>query len=155
MIEEKDELPDGILNTTTLIYSKIDYKSNTIAIYNIDDNFTLYFKNIKKVPKYLLKINIHVIIKDYFFNEDFLSYVMPIDLSPYMPDENKNNDQQDNNVVFIVIFPVILLVAIIIIIVVFSIVYIKMKGKNKTLEERVLSVEMLNANKKKEKTVFV
>jgi len=100
-------------------------------------------------------LNIHVTIGNFLFNEDFLSYAIPIDLSPYIPNENKKDDSQDNNIVFVIILVVSLLLVIIIIIVVFSIIYMKLKGKNKTLEERVLSVEMLNADKKKKKTVFV
>jgi hypothetical protein len=151
----EDKLPDEILNTTALINSNIDYKNKTIAIYNQDEIFTLYFRNIKKVPKYYLQINVHVIVGDFLFNEDFLSYSIPIDLSPYIPDENKDNDSQKANLTIVIILAVVLPIVIIIIIVVFSYIYIKMKGENKSLEERVYSVEMLNANKKKEKTVFV
>ena len=151
----EDKLPDEILNTTALINSNIDYKNKTIAIYNQDEIFTLYFINIKKVPKYYLQINVHVIVGDFLFNEDFLSYSIPIDLSPYMPEENTNDDQNGQSIALVITLIVGLLLIIIIIIVVFSYIYIKMKGKNKTLEERVLSVEMLNSDKKKEKTVFV
>jgi hypothetical protein len=155
LIEDKDKIKDEILNTTALIYSNMEYKNKTITTYNKEENFTLYFKNIKKVPRYYLKINIHIIIQDFLFNEDYLSYSIPIDLSPYIPDENKDNDSQKANLTIVIILAVVLLIVIIIIIVVFSYIYIKMKGENKSLEERVYSVEMLNANKKKEKTVFV
>ena len=72
-----------------------------------------------------------------------------------MPEENRNDDQNGQSIALVITLIVGLLLIIIIIIVVFSYIYIKMKGKNKTLEERVLSVEMLNSDKKKEKTVFV
>jgi hypothetical protein len=154
LFEEDANNQDEILNTTALIYSNTNYKNKTIAIYNKDKYFTLYFRNLQKVPRYHLQINIHVIIVDFFYNEDFLSYSIPIDLSSLMPDENKS-DQQNDKIIYVIILVVGLLLIIIIIIVVFSIIYIKLKGKNKTLEERVLSVELLNTDKKKEKTVFV
>jgi len=155
LLDENNIRQGEILNTTSLISSSIDYKNKTIVTYGNETNFTLYFENIKIIPSYLLKLNIHVTIGNFLFNEDFLSYAIPIDLSPYIPNENKKDDSQDNNIVFVIILVVSLLLVIIIIIVVFSIIYMKLKGKNKTLEERVLSVEMLNADKKKKKTVFV
>ena len=147
LFEESNIIANEILNTTSLISSNIYYKNKTIATFSKDKDFNLYFANIKKVTIYYLQLNVHVIIGEKLNDEDFLSYIIKIDLSDYIDKEQKN---QNKNIILVISIISGLLLTIIIIIIVFSCVYTKLKDKNKSLEDRVNSVEMLNAEKDKE-----
>ena len=128
-IEEKTD-NNELLDIIGSLSSKTTFSDQIILEYNNNKTFNISFKKISRdYYKYCLLVKIHIIIKDYFLNEDYLVHNIKIDLTKYL--EKKNY----------ILFILIGLVAIIIIItVIFCVICNKMRKKNDDLKEKVLSI---------------
>ena len=94
--------------------------------------FNISFNNISRDNYYFeLQIKVHVVIKSYFLNEEYLIYSLPIDLKKYL---EKNNSSH----FFYIILG--LVGAIVIIIIIFLILTYRFKKKNSELKDKVLSI---------------
>jgi len=119
-----------MLNSSAFISSKYSYENNTEINY-IDNNFfEICFNNMNKnYYKYDMQIKINIIFNDYFFKEDSLVYICPIDLTEELKKEKKNT------MTIHTIFLIFLIIFIIIVLLIFIIMYFKLKNKNKHLEK--------------------
>ena len=119
------------IDSLAFLSSKPSYKDE-ILIQDDKNKFNISFKNISRDNyKYVLQIKVHIILKDTFFNEDYLVYSLPINL------EKQLRKKKLKYLLFLVLG---LIGIIIIIIIIFIFMYIKIKRKAKTLKEKVLSI---------------
>ena len=94
----------------------------------------LKFYNISKTyKKYTLQIKINIKINDYFFNEKFFVYSMPIDLSESLKVKLENFLIQ-NYIILIAILSLLIITLI------FTILYCRIKKKNNNLKNELLSI---------------
>ena len=128
--ENKNNINSEKIETLAIVSSEPYCKNQTLLKYN-DTSFNLTFGNIKK-DKYFfdLQIKINVIIKDFFFNEEFLVFTLPVDLKEF-------NKSKIDTMIYISIG---LGTIIIIIIIICLIICLKYRKKNIELKNKVLSI---------------
>ena len=92
--------------------------------------------------KYIIQIKVDIDDDDYYQKMGILSYIIPIDLFEYKEKDNVIEKNDNKEIILIIIG---ISVAIIIIIsILFIIFYLKIKKKNKALQEKVLAVSFSN-----------
>ena len=129
-----------ILNSSAIISSIPIYENQTEVIYRNNTGFELYFCNISKTyKKYNLQIKINIKINDYFFNEKFIVYSVPIDLS----EEFKEDLTKFLKKYYVLIISIS---TIIIIALIFIILYFKLKKKNEKFKKGVLAISFASEN---------
>ena len=137
--EQTNDENDELLNTHAFISSKASY-NNTEIHYKNNSKFELCFSNMSKaVLKYEMQIKINVIFNDYFFKEDSLVYTLPIDLTEKFKEEGDVGKFLSKKKIFFII-----IILIIIIMLIFIILYIKLRRRNRNLENQVLSISLTN-----------
>ena len=130
--EEKNN--KEILNTSAIISSIPTDEDQIEVVYKNNTNFVLKFYNISKTyKKYTLQIKINIKINDYFFNEKFFVYSMPIDLSESLKVKLENFLIQ-NYIILIAILSLLIITLI------FIILYCRIKKKNNNLKNELLSI---------------
>jgi len=140
-----DENLTEILNTSAITSSKP--LSQSFALVNNNDNNTFNINFIFNMPdtnnyKYIIQIKVDIDDDDYYQKMGILSYTIPIDLSDNRKKEDKT--PENNNILAILIIVGISIAIIIIISILFIIFYLKIKKKNKALQEKVLAVSFSN-----------
>ena len=115
-----------LLDTLAFTSHKFSYENNTEINYSNNNKFEICFSNIPKNDfKYDIQIKINIIFNDYFFKEDSLTYILPIDFRNEL--EEKEKEKGSILLTFLIIISIIVLL-------VFIFLYFKLKKKNKSFE---------------------
>ena len=140
-----DENLTEILSTSAMTSSKP--LSQSFALVNNNDNNIFNINFTFNMPdtnntKYIIQIKVDIDDDDYYQKMGILSYIIPIDLFEYKEKDNVIEKNDNKEIILIIIG---ISVAIIIIIsILFIIFYLKIKKKNKALQEKVLAVSFSN-----------
>ena len=135
----KDETKEEIIDTSTFINNRKHlYKVENTSIYGFDKNICLNFKNILREHnyEYELQLRVNVYINDNIFNEEFLTYILDLNLKDIK--ELKKEENEDKNIYIWIGVGVGVLLIIIIIVGFF--IFRKLKKDNTKLKEEVLSI---------------
>ena len=139
------ENSEELVNTTCILNERTPlYEDSTKHIYSLNnpENWKLVFKDIPRKENYIyeLQIQVNAILEDSIFNEMFLVYTTKVDLTDL-------GIEEENNYLGIILGIVIgLIVAILI---AFSVIkYIRLRKKNKNLQEEMKSIAYSNDIKK-------
>ena len=128
---EEDINKNESINTFAFISSKSSYNNKTFVNSNYK-KFNISFYNISRNKfNFQMLIKVHVIIKDFFLNEQLLVYSLPIEIEELKKEEQKNYN---------ILIYIGLIVLIIIIIIISLIIFYIMKKKNTELQEKVLAI---------------
>ena len=129
LFKKEDIINNEILNTSARINSKSSYENQTI-INETEKKFTICFNNISRNNFYYeMQIKVHVVIKDFFLNEEYLIYSIPMNLEKYL---------KKSKLRYYIIFGLVGLI--IIIIIIYFISCFKFRKNYSELKDKVLSI---------------
>ena len=103
-----------MLNTSAFISSEFSYENNREINYSDNNTFKICFNNMNKNDSiYDMQLKINIIFNDYFFKEDSLIYILPIDLTEELKKEENNPKSLESKynifLIFLIIFIIIVL----------------------------------------------
>ena len=140
-----DDNINEILNTSAITLSNPINESYAL----IRNDYNKFDFNLTFIPnynnyKYIMQIKVNIDNDDYYQKIGILTYSIPMDLTQYLKEGEKNENKK---IILLFIFLGISVIIIIFIIIVFIILYNKIKKKNDILTDKILSISFSSEDK--------
>ena len=140
---ESEETKENGINTNYILNknnSPYVNRTNSSYSYTNRNNWTLLFRNLpRKNCTYNLHLQINAILRDNILNEEFLTYIIKVELTKIKPKESK-----DNNKLFLlyIIIPIVFIISVVVLFIIIK--YLKLKKKNDNLQQEMQVLKFSN-----------
>ena len=140
---ESEETKENGTNTNYILNknnSPYVNRTNSSYSYTNRNNWTLLFRNLpRKNCTYNLHLQINAILRDNILNEEFLTYIIKVELTKIKPKEYKDNNKL---ILLYIIIPIVFIISVVVLFIIIK--YLKLKKKNDNLQQEMQVLKFSN-----------